>query len=410
MRRWLCSAIVLVLALATQPTAAKNKKLDDGPRWPKVAADEGPSWPRLPNDTPYPTDPPPPALRDTAPTPSATLSAMPSVRQASRENDATHSIRPALRDLDVASGTARWPSLPPQPQPVQPLPFRVEAGVRYWYSSGEMFFGFANNSPGFGDPTSTLDWRGMTAHSGELFARVDHKPTGLFVKGLLGMGSLYGGRMIDRDFFTSQFVFSDTTSDIKGDNFKFAMIDVGWAYSPSGGMRLGVFVGYHYWTEKAVAYGLRCNINDIFGCGQGGVMIDYGTPVISYEPTLHAVRLGVEARYTFAKRWSVSGEIALVPYSKVQNKDSHLLRQSPSDLGPAPNIISDSRGGLGVEAELLVNYALTPNIEVGAGVRYWGIAARQGDVTFGPNFSNPTPLNQFDLQRFGVLLEAKGKF
>ncbi len=28
------------------------------------------------------------------------------------------------------------------------------------------------------------------------------------------------------------------------------MFDVGWAYSPLPNMRLGFFVGYHYWHEK----------------------------------------------------------------------------------------------------------------------------------------------------------------
>ena len=68
------------------------------------------------------------------------------------------------------------------------------------------------------------------------------------------------------------------------------------------------------------------------------------------------------------------------------NKDSHLLRQSMADLGPAPNIITDSRYAFGIEAELFVNYAITPNIEVGAGLRYWGLASRDGQRPLRPQF------------------------
>ena len=54
----------------------------------------------------------------------------------------------------------------------------------------------------------------------------------------------------------------------------------------------------------------------------------FDTAVLSYEPTWHAVRIGVESKVWIDDRWSVSGEIAVVPYAALQNKDSHLLRQS----------------------------------------------------------------------------------
>ena len=49
-------------------------------------------------------------------------------------------------------------------------------------------FAFSNGNPLFGSPTSTLDWQRLTGHSGEVFARLDHKPTGVFVKGVFGLG------------------------------------------------------------------------------------------------------------------------------------------------------------------------------------------------------------------------------
>ncbi len=323
---------------------------------------------------------------------------------------------PALAESDKgydanASVAARWPNLLPE-KPVSPFAFEV--GTRYWYSSGQMKFGFANGNPFFGVPTSTLDWLGLNAHSGELFARIDHKPTGFFVKGVAGLGALVDGEIIDRDFSLGQFTFSDTTSNVKDGSLKFAMFDVGWGYSPIGGVKLGFFVGYHYWYEKVTAYGLICNQPSFLGCTfPGEVQVGFDTATLRYQPTWHAARIGFTGQIAITERLSFSAELAGIPYASVQNKDSHLLRQDFADLGPAPNVIANSRYAIGGEAELMLNYAVTPNIEIGVGGRYWGLTARRGEVLFGPVFNsvnNNNSLNRFDQQRYGVLLAAKGKF
>ena len=220
-------------------------------------------------------------------------------------------------------------------------PFAFEVGGRYWYSSGRLSFAFANGNPFFGNPTSTLDWHGLSAHSGEVFARIDHIPSGVFVKGLVGLGSVTHGHIDDMDFLVTQFKFSDTTSDVHNGNLSYGMFDVGWAYSPTVGVRLGFFAGYHYWHEKVTAYGIVCNMASFIGCPAAGAVIEgSGVAVLSYEPTVHAARIGVESRIAVDEHWSFSGEIAGVPYAALRNKDSHLLRQSMADLGPAPQMSS----------------------------------------------------------------------
>src|SRR5207237_10257104 len=130
---------------------------------------------------------------------------------------------------------------------------------------------------------------------------------------------------------------------------------------------------YTHWHARAPAYGIVWNMPSFIGCpAAGAVMEGFGVAVLRYEPTMHAARIGVESRIAIDEHWSFSGEIAGVPFAALRNKDSHLLRQSMADLGPAPNVITTSSYAFGVEAELFVNYALTPNIEMGAGVRYWG--------------------------------------
>lgn len=399
----LATAIVLVTAAA--PFAA-GRDLYDGPQWPNIVDDEA-RWPNIPvADTIFPTTPaqPPFSAAPEQPSPPKTRETDPVVT-----GSAPSKLSAAL-GTDVTGSTARWSALPPEPVE---LPFSFEAGLRYWYSLGTMRFGFTNGNPLYGNPTSTLEWKNMTGHTGEVFARLDHKPTGMFVKGMAGLGAITDGRMQDRDYFLEQFKFSDTTSDVKGDLINFASADLGWAWSPMPGSQLGMFAGYLYWREKAVAYGLFCNQTTIVftGCSDGGVLaVGYDTAVAIYEPTWQALRLGVEGSIAIDDRWSAHGELVGIPFATLQNKDSHLLRQSSADLGPAPNIITDSREGYGFQTDLFIDYAVTSNISVSGGVRYWQLYAYGGDVRFGPAFSSTYSLNSFDQQRFGLLLQVKGKF
>ena len=392
-------------------THAAERKADDGARWPDVALDE-PQWPNVrlddiaaPRVNPRPAFVNPQDVEDrimgrkrnaAKPIPASKFETPPSPAAAATGLDANASV------------AARWPALLPEREL---RPFVFEGGARYWFSSGSMRFGFSNGNPYFGNPTSTLDWTRLTGHTGEVFARIDHMPSGVFVKGMVGGGAIKDGHIVDRDFFVTQYKFSDTTSDVSNGDSRFAMFDVGWAYSPLPNMRLGFFVGYHYWHEKVTANGVLCNIASDLGCSSvNAVVTAFDTPVLSYEPTWHALRVGTEGKLWVDDRWSFSGEFAVVPYAVVQNKDSHLLRQDSADLGPAPNIVTKSKYAYGVEAELFVNYLVTPNIEIGAGVRYWGLASRMGDVSFGPAFDNTNQLTNFDQERYGVLVHAKGRF
>jgi hypothetical protein len=387
MRHKLCIALMaaIVLAATAAPRAAEPESYD-GPQWPNVP-DNGARWPSLPAaDTIYPTALAQPTWADVDPIVTGTV------------------------DRDVTGGTARWPTLPAQPQP---SPFAFEAGLRYWYSSGLMRFAFSNGSPLFGTPTSMLDWEALVGHTGEAFARLDHKPTGLFVKGVVGLGGIVDGHIDDRDYFAGPILFSDTRSEVKNGDITFASVDVGWGFAPAPGYHLGAFIGYQYWQEKATAFGLYCHQATLVfaGCpAAGAVVVGYGTAVFVYEPTWHALRLGLESRVAITDRWSVRGEIVGIPFAALRNEDSHLLRQSLADLGPAPNVITESNAGFGIQAEAFVNYAVTPNIEIGAGVRYWELIAKRGTVDFGPAFTSGLPLENFDHQRLGLLLQVKGKF
>jgi hypothetical protein len=393
---------------------------EDGPQWPKVGNaigkdDTGAQWPNLPpvgkQESPYPGLSLPSMSEQIGldrdlntlagrPAPKDDLDITNSTPRRSRAN------RSVMAEPSLEASAAQWPAL----QQAEPQSrFKFEVGARYWYSGGNIRFAFSNGIPGYGSPTSTLDWRGLEAHTGEIFARLDHTPSGFFVKGVVGGGIGTRGRMDDRDFFAGQILFSDTTSDVKGDMISYVTADIGWGYSPMPGAWIGGFIGYHYWREKQTAYGIICNAIDprlIGGCPTGSVPVSFDTAAITYEPTWHALRLGFESKVAINDRWTVNGEIVGVPYATVKNLDSHLLR---TDLGPSPNGIDKSSAGFGVQAEVFVNYALTPNIDIGGGVRYWQLVTQHGTSLFvqsGQSF----PLDRFEQTRYGVLLHVKGKF
>ena len=417
-------AVALLLALASVPqlhAAEWPKVRESDTLWP-LANLGGPQWPKVPagisapQTVPASADQSPPvaAKDDTAypgPTfPDVTASVAPAKPKSDKSDDDL--VTGASLDVPPPVKT------PPRPEFFEkrfPSPFAFEGGARYWYSIGQNRFAFTNQTFPFGNPTSTLDWDRMQGHSGEGFARIDHRPTGLFVKGLIGGGVLKGGDMDDLDFVINQINFSNTTSTIDGNNISYAMIDVGYAYEvPEAGVKLGGFVGYHYWREKMTAYGLMCNaISPGFvnlACPAGAVIVPSSTPVDIFETTWQGIRVGAEARVQVTDRWSISGEAAWVPYAWMSNADSHLLRQSPADLGPAPNILTRGWRGMGGEVEAFVNYQVLPHFEVGVGARYWGLFTQAGSVEFGPTFGPDYPLTKWSTQRYGLLLQGKASF
>ncbi|HEY1541899.1 MAG TPA: hypothetical protein VGG01_05775 [Xanthobacteraceae bacterium] len=419
MKRMVFRLLDLALAVALSLAIANVGRVRAA-EWPRVRASDtlwpgapldDPKWPKVSDDEPARIDAAPqgdPAAPVTAPVtiPAPAAASVPAALSGLlKDNDVTGSLgpswpnTPATFDQRFTSGLQA------------PSPFAFEFGARYWYSIGQNRFAFTNNIFPSGNPTSTLDWDRMQGHTGEGFFRIDHRPTHLYVKGVVGGGILRGGDMDDLDFLFDQLNFSNTTSAIKGNNIAYGIIDLGYSFDvPSAGVRYGAFVGYHYWREQMTAFGLMCNadqVNNVLCGAAGSVVVPFGTPVDVFQTTWNAIRVGGEARYELDDHWTLSGEVAFVPYAWLTNDDSHLLR---TDLGPVPNIVTHGTHGMGGEAEAFINYKVMPHFDIGAGVRYWGIFTNSGSVDFGPTFTPDFPLTKFSTQRYGLMLQAKGTF
>jgi hypothetical protein len=259
---------------------------------------------------------------------------------------------------DIGLKKPVYKAAPPRPAPA----WVWEAGGRYWYSSAKNAFNYFNDST----PTilvSRLDYNDLQAHSGEAFFRVD-SPVGVFVKGYIGGGKIVGGNLFDEDFPPVVVPYSKTISDAKG-HLDYANIDLGYTFFDGRGaasgpaVRLGAFVGYHYWHEKAGA----------FGCSQisggdicvGANVLPTSTLVISEEDKWKAFRVGGVVDFWFTRDLKLTAEAA---YARVWQSalDIHFFT-----FGPDPA----SGNGHGVHAEAVLSYQVTNLFNVGIGARWW---------------------------------------
>ena len=225
--------------------------------------------------------------------------------------------------------------------------WEIDAGTRYWYSSGT-----TKNTSGSGSLTSQLTYSNLTGQSGELFARVD-TPSRVFVKGYVGTGAINGGKVIDEDWGalathnnTGFMVTSATTSGW----LNYAAADVGYNVLLDRDYKIGPFVGYSYFRENVNATGL------------------------TQDETWQSLRVGVSAVATIWNRWGINGDVAYLPYAQFSGLDSHTTRV-PVAFYP------EDGTGRGVQAELILSYRFTENLAFGVGGRYWAFWSTNASQT-----------------------------
>jgi opacity protein-like surface antigen len=96
----------------------------------------------------------------------------------------------------ASAATPMWVKAPVFKLP-PPSDWTIEAGARYWLSSGRKQLDLASNEANL--LLSRLTHEGVTGQAAESFARLDHRD-GMFLKGNFGIGDLQRGRYYDEDF------------------------------------------------------------------------------------------------------------------------------------------------------------------------------------------------------------------
>jgi hypothetical protein len=248
----------------------------------------------------------------------------------------------------------------------------LEVGVRYWVGTGstKRSHDASSASPIALNPTSTLTYDNLDANVLELNARKSFGE-GAFVKGNIGLGKINTGTFTDQDFFISGGgpVRTQTVSAVDG-KLHYATLDFGREVWRRGNSTFGVFAGYQLWSERVDGHGF----SDSFG--PRGLSDD--VLAISNDLTWKSFRLGAEMRKQNG-RTRFTAELALIPYATYRNEDSHYLRQSPSDLGPVPNVIATGKGyGGQLELEVRRSYPDYWGLDLGIGYRYWRLESTKG--------------------------------
>jgi opacity protein-like surface antigen/outer membrane protease len=282
--------------------------------------------------------------------------------------------------------------------------WRVEAGGRYWYSSG-----MAKSTSGSGSLLSQLTYDNLTGQTGEFFARVD-TPWRLFAKGYVGSGGITNGQFTDEDWgrAADNGKYQLSNSSTSG-WLSYAAADVGYNLLYERDYKVGPFVGYSYYRQNINAFG--CTYSAPVGqeC-ENSHTEEPATPnmvSISQDETWQSLRVGVSAVATVWGRFGVEADAAYLPYAQYTGLDTHFLRD-PVTFFPQNGF------GRGVQTELILTYLVTDSFKLGIGGRYWAMwttnasQSCRGDCE-GQSSAPPGPFTA-NTERFGGFVQASYRF
>ncbi len=285
------------------------------------------------------------------------------------------------------------------PLPIIASGWSFEPGIRYWYSSGRFQKDLPSGAASSTSLISRLTYADLTAHSGELFGRLD-TPWNIFLQGYGGLGGITGGHMNDEDWgiFTAApaTAYSNTLSSLNNSGMRYATIDLGYDFLRGPGYKIGAFVGYNYVYEQYAA--TTCTQIASPSSGICAPPIN-GTPVITETDKWNSLRVGAAAEMWLTPQLKLSGDAAYLPYVGFTGVDNHWLRAL---------VINESGRGRGVQMQAILSYYITPQFSVGAGGRYWAMWTSTGSDAF-----NGVPIARTDTyryERYGLLLQAAYKF
>jgi opacity protein-like surface antigen/outer membrane protease len=311
---------------------------------------------------------------------------------------------------DPAAAWADAPVLAVAAMPVKTPPapilegWEVDAGGRYWYSTGR-----EKNTSGSGVLTSQLQYTSLTGQSGELFARVD-TPSQIFMKGFVGTGAITGGTGTDEDWgdataAKSGFMVSNSTTS---GWFNYAAADIGYNVLHNRDYKVGPFVGYSYFRQNINAFGCNYSVPAGQPCNNAN---NEPTPAnqasLTQDETWQSLRIGFSAVATIWDRWGVNADVAYLPYAQYSGLDSHLLR-TPIAYFPQDG------NGRGVQTELILTYLVTENLKVGIGGRYWAMWTTSASQScnggcIGASPSPPAPYTA-NAERYGTFVQMTYRF
>ena len=256
--------------------------------------------------------------------------------------------------------------------PAQPLAgTTLEIGVRYAYGWGRFQKDLGIPGLGLASPASRLTYGGNETNGAEMFARLD-TTSGWMAKGFVGKGN-GNGKLNDEDWgipFATFVPYSNTYSKVD-DHIRYGVVDVGYDVWRDERVRAAPFVGYSILHQYMQGFGCLQIANPNSDCGGG---IPFSVNVINEDDVWQAMRLGAVVDFLIAPGLTLSADAAYLPYVHLRGTDDHILR---SLLSP------EWANGTGAQLELILSYAVTDQLSVGVGGRYWTMWTSDGWVNFG---------------------------
>jgi len=264
----------------------------------------------------------------------------------------------------------------------------VELGGRYWYSTGRIGYGY------YGDTTtsllvSRLTYEQLNANSGEIYVRGD-TPWGIFAKGMIGAGSIGGGRLIDEDFPPVTFPYSSTSSTTSG-SLSYGTVDLGYGVVRQPNFRLGGFAGYGRWNEDVTASG--CTQLASAPVCQPPFTIPTSVAVINERDNWNLLRVGATADLMLGEHVRLTADAAYVRALSQKAVDDHFFTFG---VDPA------SGSGNGFQLEAIAAYQFTNAVSLGIGGRWWHLNTNAID-----SFQQ---LETYTVDRYGVFLQGAYRF
>lgn len=281
-------------------------------------------------------------------------------------------------------------------------PWQFDFGSRYLLSHNS----YTNTL--YGDialpPLSRLSYENETGNAAEVFWQLTHQ-SGLFIKGYVGGGSIANGQMYDEDFPPLTTPYSETYQRQKNGMFDYLSSDFGYTLFYNRTWQLGVFLGYHYWTEQLNTFGCIQTASNTDICG---VVPDFSVSVPDSANTLNnnanwsSLRIGTTTTAWLNSHLKLTTDLAYIR--------SHIAAQDFHNMRPQIRGLNETGTGNGFQIEGLVHWMVNANWSLGAGARWWHIVT-DGLAHFEETASGgqPQPLHMVQ-DSYGLLLQTNYQF
>lgn len=252
--------------------------------------------------------------------------------------------------------------------------------------------------------TSRLTYHDPSAVTGEIFGRIDDS-SGVFIKGFAGIGRQSGGNLQDEDFPPGISPYSSTNSPQQYGRLGYATIDAGYYAFGSSWYKLGGLAGFNYLEDRFNAFGCTETAANPLICPAG--VVSSSNLTISDDNIWRSARVGLIGKAILPGGFTIEAEAAWLPITFFNGKNDHWLRMPTDFFGPLPET---GVGHSGFQVEGQVNYALSPNFDIGVGARYWALSAK-GQVQFEDAApGGAAQVATFNTQRFQAFAQSSYHF